>query len=116
MMVFQFLHQANLCFLFHRLVRRAVFTHAEGIVSPYKLDRHFHQSCQTGCWFHVIRENEECAASRYDTTVKIHTDAHASHGEFAHSCLEEGSREVVCCECMGLFEESVGLVGVGKVG
>ena len=116
MMVLQFLHQANLCFLFHRLVGRTILTYAEGIVCPDKLHGQLHQCSHAHGGLHVVGEYEEGTASGNDTTMQRHTDAAASHCQLSHTSLEEGTREVACLEGVGLLQEAIGLVGVRKVG
>ena len=47
--------------------------------------------------------------------MQRHTDHHTSHGEFAHTGLQELTAEITFLEGMGLLEEAVGLVGVREV-
>ena len=114
-MTVELLHKADLCLLLNRLVGRAVLTYAECVVRPDKLDRELHQGCHTHCWLHVVREYEEGTAGRDDTSVESHTYAAAGHGKLRHTSLEECAAEIVAGDRVGLLEESVGLVGVGKV-
>ena len=83
---------------------------------PDELDRLFHQGSHTDGRFHVIGEDKEGTASGNYTSVQRHTDADTSHGQLCYTGLEEGTTEVTFYQRMGLFQETVGLVGVGEVG
>ena len=48
--------------------------------------------------------------------MQRHTDAAACHCQFRYACLEECTAEIAFLEGVGLFQEAVGLVGVGQVG
>ena len=116
LVVLQFFHQADLCFLFNRFVCRSVFTYAEGVVRPDELNRLFHQGSHANCGFHVVREYEERTASYDYTSVERHTDTQTGHRQFGYAGLKECTAEITFHECMCFFQEAVGLVRVGKVG
>ena len=92
-MVLELLHETNLSFLLHRLVCGAILANAECVMCPDKLDWHSHKGCHTDGGLHIIREDKECAASGDNTSMQVHTNAYASHGELAYACLEEGTTE-----------------------
>ena len=115
-MVLQFLHQTNLCFLFYGLVGRTVFTYTECIVCPDELHGQFHQGSHTNGRLHVVREYKEGTACRNHATVQSHTDAAASHCQLSHTSLEECTREVATDNVVRLLQETVSLIGVREVG
>ena len=61
-------------------------------------------------------EYEESSASGDYTAVQCHTDTAASHSQLGNTGLEECTAEVTFLEGMCFLEESVCLVGIGKVG
>lgn len=83
---------------------------------PDELDRYTHKGCHTYSRLHVVREYEECSASRDNAAVQVHTDADASHSKLRNTSLEEGTCEVVSQKIVCILEESVGLVAVAEVG
>ena len=116
LVVFQFFHQADLGFLLYRFMGRTVFTYTEGIVCPDELHGNFHQGCHTYGRFHVVGEYEESSASGDYTAMQCHTDTATCHSQLGNTGLEECTAEVTFLEGMCFLEESVCLVGIGKVG
>ena len=114
--VFEFLHQADLCLLLNRLVRGSVFADAEGIVRPNELDGQFHKRGHADGGLHVVGEDEEGAHRRDDAAVERHADADAGHREFRNAGLEEAAAEVGARDFRSVFQEAVRLVGVAEVG
>ena len=114
-MVMQFLHQTNLCFLLHRLVRRTVLTYTEGVVAPDELNRQLHKCRHTNSRFHIIAEHKERTTCRDDTAVQRHTDTYARHRELTHARLQELTAEITLLQRMGLLQETVRLIGVREV-
>ena len=89
---------------------RTIFAYAESIVCPNELNRNLHKGCHTDGGLHIIREDKECAASGDNTSMQVHTNAYASHGELAYACLEEGTTEIVGGDVVCLLKEAVGLI------
>ena len=87
MVVLELLHQADLCFLFYRLMGRTIFTDTEGIMRPDELHGELHEGCHTDSGLHVVREDKEGTAGSDDTTMKSHTDTEASHSELSYTWL-----------------------------
>ena len=48
--------------------------------------------------------------------MEHHTDAATSHGQLGYTGLEERTAEITGGESVGLLQETVGLIGIGKVG
>ena len=107
--------QADLGFMFNRLVSGAIFAHAEAVVSEHVLDREAHQGRHTDGRLHEVAEHEEGGTNRIQTAVEGDSVTDGTHGQFGHAYLHEGSLEVVRAENARLVEEGLGVVGVGKV-
>ena len=113
--IFEFLHEANLGFLFHWLVGRTILTNTKSIVTPDELDRKFHQGCHTNSGLHIVGENEERAHSRPHPSVQSDAKTDASHGQFADAGLQETSRKVIARDDAGVLEEAIRFVGIAEV-
>ena len=94
----------------------AVFAYTEGVVRPDIFHRLLHKGCHAHGGLHIVREYEECATTAPYAAVESDTVHDTSHGELAHAGLKECAGEVAFGESVGLLEEAVGLVAVGKVG
>ena len=114
-MVPEFLQEADLGFLFHRLVGGAVFSHPEGVVGPDVDNRLFHEGGEADGGFHVVGEHEEGAAGGDKAAVEGKAGEQGAHGEFGNAGLEEGAAEVSVPEGSGGFEEAVGFIRVGEI-
>ena len=110
------LQEADLGLLLHRLVRRAVLAHAEGVVRPDEFNGEAHQCREAHRRLHVIAKGEEGAACGYDAAVHGHAVAQGGHRQLAYADLQERAAEVALHKLLGLLEEAVGLVAVGEVG
>ena len=75
-----------------------------------------HQRRKAHGGFHIIGEDEERAADRNHASVQRHAVHHAGHRQFRDARLEEFPGEIALRERLGLFEETVGLVRIRKVG
>ena len=95
---------------------RSIFTDTERIMSPDKLDWHFHQCRQSDSGLHIVRKYEECSTCRNDSAMEIHTYTHASHSKLADACLKERTCEIVLAKIMCLLQEAIGLVGIRQIG
>ena len=81
-MVLKLFHESNLRFLLNRFVSRPIFAYAECIVSPYVFDRNFHEGSDACGGFHVVAENEECAASANHAAMQCNAVDDGCHGKF----------------------------------
>ena len=115
-MVLELLKEPDLGFLLYRLVGGSVFTDPEGVVGPDVDNGFLHQGGDTDGGLHVVREDEEGAAGGNYAAVKGEAGKNGSHSEFGYAGLEEGAAEITLGESGGSFQESVGLVRVGKIG
>ena len=108
--VFEFLHQADLCLLFNRFVRWTIFADAEGIVCPDEFHWQFHESCHTDGRFHIVGEHEEGSHCRDDTSVERHTDADTCHCQFRNASLEKSACKVGACDHRRVLQETIRFV------
>ena len=115
-MVLQLFHQANLRFLFHRFVRGTVFADAESIVTPHEFHGEFHQRRHANRRFHVVGEYKERAHCSQHAAVERNTDTNTSHGEFAHTGLEETAGEITAANHRRVLQEPIRFVRVAKIG
>ncbi len=81
------LHEAYLCFLFHRLVSRSVLAYAEGIVRENVLHRQFHKRRHTQSRFDIVAEDEESAASADTSAMKGDAVDCGGHSQLGHTGL-----------------------------
>ena len=110
LMVLQFFHQADLCFLFYRFMSRSIFTYTEGIVGPDEFNRKLHQGSHTYCRFHIVGEYEEGSTCRNYTSVESHTEAAACHRQLGYTGLQECSAEIALHESVCFLQETIRLV------
>ena len=109
-------HQADLRFLFHRLMRRPVLADPECVMGPDELHRQPHQRRETHRRLHIVAKGKERRARSPDASVQRHAVAEAGHGQLADASLQERAAEVAFSELLGLLQEAVRLVTVGQVG
>ena len=116
MVVAQVLHQADLRLVLHGLMRRPVLAHAERVVRPDVDHMQTHQRREAYGGLHIVGEHEERTADGNHAAVQRHAVRNAGHRQLRDARLEEFSGKIALLECLGLFEKTVGLVRIRKVG
>ena len=81
-------HHAQGGRLLNRLVRRAVFAHADGVMRKHINRVDLHQRCHTNGVTGIFREHQKGAAVRTETTVQDQTVHDRRHAKFTHTVVE----------------------------
>ena len=94
LVVLQLLHEADLRFLLHRLMRRAVFAQTDGVVGVNHHLTLFHQRSHTYGVTCVFHEHQEGGGVRQEATVQGDTVSNRGHTELANTVVDVVTRSI----------------------
>ena len=100
--------------MLHRLVRRPVLAHADGIMARHQDRAHPHQGRQPQRRAAIVRKHQKGAAVCDQSAVQRHAVHGGDHGVFAHAVVDEPAGEILRRD--GRHGLGAGGGGAGEVG
>src|SRR5450631_3711186 len=101
--------------LFDRLMSRAIFADADGVMREDMKHRQFHQGSKADRRLHVVAENQERRTERAQM-AKPHSVDDGAHGVFANAEMHVAAAGGLCLQCTSAIERQVGLGGWREIG